>query len=237
MYFDMCRSPHISTDGDARENSSPPPRPVQALSRAQQPRHNKPHRRIVASGARQGATRLMPAMVGPAAETRSSPTPDDDDFRRLVESHQRAVRVHCYRMLGSLEDAEDVTQETFLRAWRRLNEFEGRAALRTWLYRIATNACLDELERRGRRLLPPMLGAPTRRFDPREATVGEAPWLEPFPDAWLEVPDTSPGPEARYETKEAIELAFVAALQRLVPRQRAVLILRDVLGWSAKDVA
>jgi len=176
-------------------------------------------------------------MVGPAAETRSSPTPDDDDFRRLVESHQRAVRVHCYRMLGSLEDAEDVTQETFLRAWRRLNEFEGRAALRTWLYRIATNACLDELERRGRRLLPPMLGAPTRRFDPREATVGETPWLEPFPDAWLEVPDTSPGPEARYETKEAIELAFVAALQRLVPRQRAVLILRDVLGWSAKDVA
>jgi RNA polymerase sigma-70 factor, ECF subfamily len=162
---------------------------------------------------------------------------DDDAFRHLVESHQRAVRVHCYRMLGSLEDAEDVTQETFLRAWRRLNEFEGRAALRSWLYRIATNACFDELERRGRRLLPPMLGAPSRRFEPGSAVPAETPWLEPFPDAWLEVADSEPGPEARYETKEAIELAFVAALQRLAPRQRAVLILRDVLGWSARDVA
>jgi RNA polymerase sigma-70 factor, ECF subfamily len=186
---------------------------------------------MAASEAMRRATRLVRAMASSVYET------DDDAFRQLVEAHQRAVRVHCYRMLGSLEDAEDVTQETFLRAWRRLNEFEGRAALRTWLYRIATNACLDELERRGRRLLPPMLGAPSRRFDPRESTVAETPWLEPFPDAWLDLPDTEPGPEARYETKEAIELAFVAALQRLVPRQRAVLILRDVLGWSSRDVA
>jgi RNA polymerase sigma-70 factor (ECF subfamily) len=140
-------------------------------------------------------------------------------------------------MLGSLEDAEDLTQETFLRAWRRLETFEGRAALRTWLYRIATHACLDELQRRGRRLLPPMLGAPTPAFVPAAPTPAETLWLDPFPDAWLDVPDNTPGPEARYEAKESIELAFIAALQRLAPRQRAVLILRDVLGWSARDVA
>src|SRR5258708_34693153 len=103
-------------------------------------------------------------MVGTTAETRERPSFDDDDFRQLVEAHQRAIRTHCYRMLGSLEDAEDLTQETFLRAWRRLESFEGRGAVRAWLYRIATHACLDELDRRGRRLLPPMLGAPHSAF-------------------------------------------------------------------------
>jgi RNA polymerase sigma-70 factor (ECF subfamily) len=175
-------------------------------------------------------------MVEPVAQAPSSVRPDDDAFRQLVEVHERALRVHCYRMLGSLQDAEDQTQETLLRAWRSLDRFEGRASVRAWLYRIATNACLDELDRRGRRLLPPMLGSPSLTFNP-SASFDETPWLEPFPDAWLEVPDAAPGPEARYETRESIELAFVAALQRLGPRQRAVLLLRDVLGWSARDVA
>ncbi len=176
-------------------------------------------------------------MAGTASSSTLSESPDDETFRQLVEAHQRVIRTHCYRMLGSLEDAEDLAQETFLRAWRRLESFEGRGAVRAWLYRIATHACLDELDRRSRRLLPPMVGAPTQSFAPDQATVAETPWLEPFPDAWLEVPDTAPGPEARYESKEGIELAFVAALQLLAPRQRAVLILRDVLGWSARDVS
>ncbi len=162
---------------------------------------------------------------------------DDDAFRELVESHQSAVRVHCYRMLGSLQDAEDLTQETLLRAWRHRERFEGRGSVRGWLYRIATNACIDELEHRRRRLLPVLVGRPSTTFVPRPPVPAEEPWLEPFPDAWLDLADTSPGPEARYETKESIELAFVAALQRLAPRQRATLLLRDVLGWSAREVA
>jgi RNA polymerase sigma-70 factor (ECF subfamily) len=140
-------------------------------------------------------------------------------------------------MLGSVHDAEDLTQETLLRAWRNLDRFEGRASVRAWLYRIATNACLDELGRRGRRLLPALVGAASSEFVAGQATIDETPWLEPFPDVLFEVPDTAPGPEARYETKEAIELAFISALQKLAPRQRAVLLLRDVLGWSAQDVA
>ncbi len=176
-------------------------------------------------------------MVGPVTQTQQSPAPGDDAFRQLVDEHQRALRVHCYRMLGSLQDAEDQTQETLLRAWRNLQTFQGRASVRAWLYRIATNACLDELDRRGRRLLPPMLGAPSSTFVPSQGFGDDTPWLEPMPDAWLEVADTSPGPEARYEAREAVELAFVATLQRLAPRQRAVLLLRDVLGWSARDVA
>jgi RNA polymerase sigma-70 factor (ECF subfamily) len=165
------------------------------------------------------------------------PAATDDAFRELVEAHQRAVRTHCYRLLGSLQDAEDLAQETLLRAWRKLETFEGRASMRAWLYRIATNACLDELSRRGRRVLPAMIGSPTARFEAGPPPAVETAWLEPFPDAWLEVPDAAPGPEARYEAKEAIELAFVAALQLLPPRQRAVLLLRDVLAWSAADVA
>ncbi|HEV7663758.1 MAG TPA: RNA polymerase subunit sigma-70 [Chloroflexota bacterium] len=163
---------------------------------------------------------------------------EDDAFRGLVETHQRALRVHCYRLLGSLQDAEDQTQETLLRAWRNRDSFAGRSSLRSWLYRIATNACLDELDRRGRRrLLPSMVGAPSASFGPSGGPVDETPWLEPFPDAWLDVADAEPGPDVRYETKEAIGLAFVATLQNLAPRQRAVLLLRDVLGFSAQDVA
>src|SRR5579859_1539944 len=121
-------------------------------------------------------------MVEPAMQAPSSAGPDDDGFRQLVETHERALRVHCYRMLGSLQDAEDQTQETLLRAWRSLDRFEGRASTRAWLYRIATNACLDELDRRGRRLLPPMLGAPNQSFTPGQGSFDETPWLEPFPD-------------------------------------------------------
>jgi RNA polymerase sigma-70 factor (ECF subfamily) len=162
---------------------------------------------------------------------------DDEAFRRLVEPHRRAVRLHCYRMLGSLQDAEDLTQETLVRAWRALEAFEQRASLRAWLYRIATNACLDEIDRRGRRVLPVQLGTPEVRFTPGPPPLVETPWLEPMPDTWFDLADTEPGPEARYEAKESIELAFIAALQQLPGRQRAVLLLRDALGWSTQEVA
>jgi RNA polymerase sigma-70 factor, ECF subfamily len=147
-------------------------------------------------------------------------------FAALFERHRRELQVHCYRMLGSLHDAEDLLQETFLRAWRNRESFEGRSSFRTWLYRIATNACLDALERR--RARPAELGG----------GYGEIPWLQPYPDHLLEqVADTEAGPDTTVVAKETIELAFLAAIQHLPPTQRAVLILRDVLGWSAKDTA
>jgi RNA polymerase sigma-70 factor (ECF subfamily) len=167
-----------------------------------------------------------------AVETRG-----DEAFRRLVEPHQGAVRLHCYRMLGSLQDAEDLTQETLLRAWRSLDRFEGRASMRAWLHRIATNACLDEIDRRGRRILPVQASAPHVTFSPAPPLPNDTPWLDPMPDAWLDLADTTPGPEARYEARESIELAFIAALQLLPGRQRAVLLLCDVLGWSVPEVA
>jgi RNA polymerase sigma-70 factor (ECF subfamily) len=143
-----------------------------------------------------------------------------DDFTALFDRHRRELQVHCYRMLGSYQDSEDLLQETFLRAWRNRARFEGRASFRTWLYRIATNACLDALERDQRR--------------PRQAagSVGEIAWLEPFPDRLLEE-----DPSDTFVAKETIELAFLAAIQHLPKRQRAVFILRDVLGWSARDTA
>jgi RNA polymerase sigma-70 factor (ECF subfamily) len=167
------------------------------------------------------------------------PARDEDTFRQLVESHERALRVHCYRMLGSLQDAEDVTQETLLRAWKSLDQFGGRASVRAWLYRIATNVCLDEIERRARRILPVLAGAPLASFSaaPPSAPPTETVWLDPLPNAWLNLADETPGPEARYETKESIELAFVATLQLLPGRQRAILLLRDVLGWSIQEIA
>jgi RNA polymerase sigma-70 factor (ECF subfamily) len=162
---------------------------------------------------------------------------DDEAFRQLIEPHRYAVRLHCYRMLGSLQDAEDLTQETLLRAWRSLDRFEGRASTRTWLHQIATNACLDEIDRRGRRILPVMQGTPEVTYTPGPPVPADTPWLDPVPDTWFELADTAPGPEARYEAKESIELAFIAALQQLPGRQRAVLLLCDVLGWSAPEVA
>jgi RNA polymerase sigma-70 factor, ECF subfamily len=156
----------------------------------------------------------------------------DDAFRAIVDDHRPALHAHCYRMLGSVHDAEDALQETLLRAWRGLPAFAGRSSLRAWLYRIATNACLDLIARRGRRVLPVDYGPPTDPAHGNGEPLLESVWLEPYPDG--ELADT---PDARYEQREAVELAFVAALQHLPARQRAVLILRDVLGFSAREVS
>ena len=162
---------------------------------------------------------------------------DEDAYRRLVEPYREELHAHCYRMLGSVHDAEDAVQDTLLRAWRGLEGFEGRSSLRWWLYTIATNICLDLIARRPKRMLPTEYGPAS---DPRARTGPpsvESVWLEPYPDEVLGVEDGFAGPEARYELREAVELAFVAALQHLPPRQRAVLIMRDVLGFSAREVA
>jgi RNA polymerase sigma-70 factor, ECF subfamily len=140
------------------------------------------------------------------------------DYEALVEPHRRELQAHCYRMLGSVQDAEDALQDALLRAWKALDRFEGRSSTRSWLYRIATNTCLDAIARRPKRVLP---------IDYEDAPAGETLWLEPCPDALAE----------GYEERESIELAFIAALQHLPPNQRAVLILREVLGFSAKEVA
>jgi RNA polymerase sigma-70 factor, ECF subfamily len=158
-------------------------------------------------------------------------------FAELVERYRRELQVHCYPMLGSFEDAEDMVQETFLRAWRKRRSFEGRSSFRAWLYRIATNACLDALKRRPPRVLPPQVATAA---DPRVPPLPTAdmPWLQPYPDRLLEgIAAGDEGPEAELVSKETIELTFLVAIQHLVPRQRAVLILRDVLGWSAKETA
>jgi RNA polymerase sigma-70 factor (ECF subfamily) len=162
---------------------------------------------------------------------------DGDAFREVTEPYRRELQVHCYRMLGSFADAEDALQETLLAAWQGIGGFNGeRASLRTWLYRIATNRCLNARRSASRR---PTRGWDVPRVEPPEPTrLGEVPWLEPYPDALLAgAPGVPPGPEARYEQAEAISLAFVAALQALPPRQVAVLILRDVLGFHASEVA
>ncbi len=162
---------------------------------------------------------------------------DGEAFRELTEPYRRELQLHCYRILGSVQDAEDTVQETLLAAWRGLGGFQGRASVRAWLYRIATNRCLNALRDKGRRPQPEHPARPP--LDVPEPTHRSEPtWFEPYPDALLEdLPDTAPGPEARYETREALALAFVAGLQRLSPRQRAVLVLRDVLGFRAAEVA
>ncbi len=160
---------------------------------------------------------------------------DEDAFRELTKPYRRELEFHCYRILGSMADAEDAVQETMLRAWRGLHGFEQRASLRAWLYRIATNRCLDALRDASRR---PPTAADTPFEPPAPTRTAEPTWLEPYPDVLLEgIIDTSPGPEARYETRETIELAFIAALQALPPRQRAALILRDALGFHTTEVA
>jgi RNA polymerase sigma-70 factor (ECF subfamily) len=161
---------------------------------------------------------------------------DSDAFRELTEPHRRELQVHCYRMLGSFQDAEDALQDTLLAAWQGFGGFTGRASLRTWLYRIATNRCLNARRAASRR---PAKEWDVPKVEPPEPTrLGEVVWLEPYPDALLEgTIDVPLGPEARYETTESISLAFVTALQVLPPRQLAVLVLRDVLGFHANEVA
>jgi RNA polymerase sigma-70 factor, ECF subfamily len=158
-------------------------------------------------------------------------------FERLVESQRPSIHAHCYRMLGSLHDADDMLQETLLRAWRALPRFRGDSSFRTWLFRIATNVCLDAIARRPKRILPRDHGPPNQGVsesgEPRAATI----WIEPYPDEEVGVRDDTAGPDARYEQREALELAFVAALQHLPARQRAALVLRDVLGFSSREAA
>jgi RNA polymerase sigma-70 factor (TIGR02960 family) len=161
---------------------------------------------------------------------------DDRAFSELTDPYLAELRRHCYQMLGSVQDAEDMLQETLLSAWRGLREYEGRASLRTWLYRIATNRCLNALRAAGRRPRP---APPEPPFQPTEPTRrGEPVWLEPYPDTLLAgLSGTTPGPDARYEAKETIALAFVVAMQHLPPLQRAVLLLRDALGYRSAEVA
>ncbi|MGH2969156.1 MAG: sigma-70 family RNA polymerase sigma factor [Solirubrobacteraceae bacterium] len=158
-------------------------------------------------------------------------------YRQLVEPYRGELHAHCYRMLGSVQDAEDALQEALTNAWRALPRFEGRSSLRSWLYKIATNACLKLLERRPKRVLPIDYGPATDPHDAPADPLLESVWVEPYPDAQLGLDASVAGPEARYELRESVELAFIAALQHLPPRQRAVLILRDVLGFSAGEVA
>ncbi|MGC1754534.1 MAG: RNA polymerase subunit sigma-70, partial [Trebonia sp.] len=162
---------------------------------------------------------------------------DHNAFRDLVQGHSHELQVHCYRILGSLQDAEDALQETLASAWRNLGDFDQRSSLRTWLYKIATNRCLSMLRADSRR---PRIALPLPDAAlPEPASAGDAPpWLEPYPDVLLDhLVDQRPGPEARYETTEAISLAFITALQLLPPRQRAALVLRDVLDYHAAEVA
>jgi RNA polymerase sigma-70 factor (ECF subfamily) len=178
--------------------------------------------------------------AGPSSSERdlllASQKGNDVAFGRLVEPFRRELQAHCYRMLGSYADAEDALQESLVRAWRGLARFEERSSLRSWLYRIATNTCLRAIERRAKRVLPSDYAPAADPHDARADPVNDPVWLEPYPDARLGL-DGLAGPDARYEQREAIELAFIAALQHLPARQRAVLILRDVLGFSARETA
>jgi len=163
---------------------------------------------------------------------------DEDAFARLIAPHRAELIAHCYRMLGSFHDAEDALQEGLLRAWGGLARFEGRSSLRSWLYTIATNACLRAIERRPKRVLPVDYGPATADpHAPIAEPLVESGWVEPYPDEALGLADELAAPAARYEQRESVELAFVAALQHLTPGQRAVLILRDVLGFSGAEVA
>jgi RNA polymerase sigma-70 factor (ECF subfamily) len=162
---------------------------------------------------------------------------EEDAFRELVEPHRKELHAHCYRMLGSVHDAEDAIQDVLLRAWRGLAKFEGRSSLRSWLYRIATNACLDLISWRPKRVLPSDHHPAANPDDGLGDALVESVWVEPYADEQLGVEEGFAAPEARYEQRESVELAFIVAVQHLPAAQRAALILRDVLGFSAREVA
>jgi RNA polymerase sigma-70 factor (ECF subfamily) len=173
------------------------------------------------------------------ARQQGQPILDRLAFEQFTATHRRELKLHCYRMMGSLHEADDLVQDTLLRAWRARSEFDGRGSVRGWLYTIATNSCLNALKARSRadRILQ-QPGQPPSHGRATGGPVAELTWLEPYPDAELpDLVDGDPGPEARYETREAVQLAFVAAIQVLPPRQRASLLLSDVLGWSAVETA
>jgi RNA polymerase sigma-70 factor, ECF subfamily len=159
-----------------------------------------------------------------------------EEFTELAATYSAELRAHCYRMLGSVQDAEDAVQEALVRAWKGIDRFEGRGPVRSWLYSIATNTALDVARARARREFPVHMGAPAGQGAPLDAPLTELAWLEPYPDQWLTAAAQA-SPEARYEQRESIELAFVAAVQHLPPRQRAVLLLREVAGFSAAETA
>ncbi len=171
------------------------------------------------------------------AQLTAARTGDELAFSELVEPHLGSIHAHCYRMLGSVHDADDALQETLLKAWKGLSRFEGRSSLRTWLYSIATRCCLDQIGRRRKRVLPADYGPAVSGEEPPGQPVAESVWLEPYPDEMLGIEDGYAAPEASYEQREGLELAFIAALQHLGANQRAVLILREVLGYSAKETA
>ncbi|MFL5888258.1 MAG: RNA polymerase subunit sigma-70, partial [Solirubrobacteraceae bacterium] len=162
---------------------------------------------------------------------------DETAYQRLIEPYRGELNAHCYRMLGSVHDAEDAMQETLLRAWRGLERFEGRSSLRSWLYRIATNTSLNAIEKRPKRVLPIDYGPAADPHEGPGEPIVESVWVEPYPDETLGLEDGFAAPEARYEQRESVELAFVAAVQHLPGTQRAALLLRDVLGFRAAEVA
>jgi RNA polymerase sigma-70 factor (ECF subfamily) len=184
-------------------------------------------------------TTARPADRTPAPLVAAAAAGDPDAFQQLTGPHRRELAVHCYRMLGSLDDAEDAVQETLVKAWRRLSGFEGRSSLRAWLYRIATNVCLDTLDHRGRRVLPTAIVGPADPAVPPAPDDHDIAWLQPYPDTLLDPADPDPhtDPAAAAVRREHIELAFIAAIQHLPARQRAVLLLRDVLGFTAAETA
>jgi RNA polymerase sigma-70 factor, ECF subfamily len=178
-----------------------------------------------------------PIGVDEASLINSARQGDEVAYRELVDSHRRELHAHCYRMLASLDEADDAVQETLFRAWRGLASFEGRSSVRTWLFKIATNTAIDASKKRSRREFPIDFRPPSTYVDTPGAPAGETCWLEPYPDRFLGVADGVATPEARYEARESLEVAFVAALQHIPANQRAVLILRDVLGYSAAETA